>query len=182
MAKFWTSQELSEVLTRSSPHVRYLLWELFVKNEVPKEQLESKPVALAIVQRLCRSKGKDSLVISEKKNGDGVFYKLNGDYLEDFQHLLSKDIAPEKPKPRPKEEKVKRLPLMSTSLQSDGGQAPEKTKRRGKKSQVITEVELPLTAGTNFQFWFELVKQINQGANSNLSIISDGESALLRIS
>ena len=30
-----------------------------------KEQLESKPVALAIVQRLSRSKGKDSLVLSD---------------------------------------------------------------------------------------------------------------------
>ncbi|MFH1998967.1 MAG: hypothetical protein ABIK28_04755, partial [Planctomycetota bacterium] len=88
MVKFWTSQELSDVLTKASPHVRYLLWELFVKSEVPKDELESKPVALAIVQRLSRSKGKDSLVMSTS-NGNGTTYQLNPEYLEDFKNLLS---------------------------------------------------------------------------------------------
>lgn len=183
MAKFWTSQELSDILTRSSPHVRYLLWELFVKDEVPKEQLESKPVALAIVQRLCRSKGKDSLVLSEKRNGDGVFYRLNKEYMEDFENLLSKDIAPEKPKPRPKEEKVKKAPMVSTSLfGADPNLAKKKGKGDSKNAGDVSEVAIPLTDETTFQFWFDLVKKINHGAGSNLSIISDGESALLRIS
>ena len=198
MARFWTSQELSEILTRSSPHVRYLLWELFVKDEVSKENLESKPVALAIVQRLCRSKGKDSLVLSEKKNGDGVFYRLNAEYLEDFKNLMSKDIAPEKPKPRPKEDKVKKGPLVSTSTRNNGtlndgilndGESTETTTttrkktRRGRKPAKVhaaEDMELPLTDETNLQFWFDFIKKINTAVDADISILSNGESAVLR--
>ncbi|MBU0754960.1 MAG: hypothetical protein KJ645_07450 [Planctomycetes bacterium] len=195
MAKFWTSQELNEILTKASPHVRYLLWELFVKSEVPKDQLESKPVALAIVQRLSRSKGKDSLVLSES-NGNGAIYRLNPEYLEDFRNLLSKDLAPEKPKPKPKENKPVRGMIVSTSQDdTEGGRitltstsTTTKAKRgpkgkRGRKadSNGNGELELPLTEETNFQFWFEFVRKINVGTGSDLTIISNGESALLRI-
>ena len=185
MAKFWTSQELATVLTKSSPHVRYLLWELFVKKEVPKDKLESKPVALAIVQRLCRSKGKDSLVTSGT-NGDGPHYKLNPDYLEDFQNLLSKDLAPEKPKPRPKEDKIKKGPLVST--RSDGKDSaqdalPKKASGKETKSKKVgsNEMALPLTEETDFQFWFDFIRKINTVANIELTILSNGESALLKI-
>ena len=191
MAKFWTSQELSEVLTRSSPHVRYLLWELFVKSDVPKDNLESKPVALAIVQRLCRSKGKDSLVLSEN-NGNGSIYRLNPDYLEDFQNLLSKDFAPEKPKSRPKESKVKKGPLVSTKSNGSGdGESAEgdskkrRPSRMGKSGKFSEkndkELELPLTEETDFQFWFQFIRAINTKAGMDLTILSNGESALLRI-
>jgi len=187
--KFWTSQELSDVLTKASPHVRYLLWELFVKSEVPKEELESKPVALAIVQRLSRSKGKDSLVLSTS-NGNGTIYKLNPDYLEDFKNLLSKDLAPEKPKPRPKEAKVKKSQLISTNanLSDSAITVPSKkgarAGRKGKNSKTGAENELilPLTEETNFQFWFEFIRKINTKAGIDLTILSNGESALLRIS
>lgn len=181
--KFWTSQELSDVLTKASPHVRYLLWELFVKTEVPKEELESKPVALAIVQRLSRSKGKDSLVLSTT-NGNGTIYKLNPDYLEDFKNLLSKDLAPEKPKPRPKEDKVKKAQLVSTSGAKDGALTTKKKGKKGKNGEAAAENEmiLPLTEETNFQFWFEFIKKINTKAGIDLTILSNGESALLRIS
>ncbi len=186
MAKFWTSQELSDIMTKSSPHVRYLLWELFVKKEVPKQQLESKPVALAIVQRLCRSKGKDSLVVSGT-NGDGPFYQLNPDYLEDFQNLLSKDIAPEKPKPRPKEDKVKKGQMVSTRV--DGPVAEGTPKKRGRpgrqkknKSWKENELTLPLTEETDFQFWFNFIRKINARAGIELTILSNGESAVLKIS
>lgn len=195
MAKFWTSQELSEILTKSSPHVRYLLWELFVKNEVPKEQLESKPVALAIVQRLCRSKGKDSLVISDA-NGNGAIYKLNPDYLEDFQNLLSRDLAPEKPKSRPKEPKAPRRALVSTKTGDSDSDATGiqltsnetainkragKVKGAKKGEAGDSEVVLPLTEKTDFQFWFEFIRKINTRAGIELTILSNGESALLRI-
>lgn len=190
MAKFWTSQELSEVLTKASPHVRYLLWELFVKDEVPKEKLESKPVALAIVQRLSRSKGKDSLVLSES-NGNGTIYKLNPDYLEDFQNLLSKDLAPEKPKPKPKEPKEKKSQLVSTRLGAVPASQITITSNTATRTATATktalaqgnenEMVLPLTEETNFQFWFEFIRKINTKAGIDLTILSNGESALLRI-
>ena len=191
MAKFWTSQELSEVLTKASPHVRYLLWELYVKSEVPKDKLESKPVALAIVQRLSRSKGKDSLVLSES-NGNGTTYKLNPDYLEDFQNLLSKDLAPEKPKSKPKEPKPQKSALYSTrtgavsaSEVAITSNAASKTSRFQKTEtggdNDDNELELPLTEETDFRFWFEFIRKINTKAKIDLTILSNGESALLRI-
>lgn len=190
MAKFWTSQELNEVLTKASPHVRYLLWELFVKNEVPKEQLESKPVALAIVQRLSRSKGKDSLVLSDS-NGNGTVYRLNPDYQEDFQNLLSKDLAPEKPKPKPKAIKPPKGVIISTRSQGvsgdgddqDSGKAGRTRKKRGRKAKSGDEKELvlPLTDDTDFQFWFEFVRKINSRTGIDLTIMSNGESAILQI-
>ena len=190
MAKFWTSQELSEVLTKASPHVRYLLWELYVKTEVPKDKLESKPVALAIVQRLSRSKGKDSLVLSES-NGNGTTYKLNPDYLEDFQNLLSKDLAPEKPKSKPKEPKPRKSDLYSTrtgavpaSEVAITSNAAVKTSRISKSLAADgedNELKLPLTEETDFQFWFEFIRKINTQAGIDLTILSNGESALLRI-
>ena len=181
MAKFWTSQELSEILTKSSPHVRYLLWELFVKKEVPRDKLESKPVALAIVQRLCRSKGKDSLVVSGS-NGDGAsYYKLNPEYLEDFQNLLSKDMAPEKPK----EAKIKKGPLVSTRLGAmpAASAVVKRTRGAGKGGHGSDgeEVILPVTEKTDFQFWFDLIRKINARANVELTILSNGESIQLRI-
>lgn len=188
MAKFWTSQELSEVLTKSSPHVRYLLWELFVKNEVPKDNLESKPVALAIVQRLCRSKGKDSLVLSDSNGNGSTMYRLNPDYLEDFQNLLSKDLAPEKPKSRPKESKLKKGPMVSTRIDGAKEYGSVEGKRGGKagrpRKAIATdekELELPLTEETDFQFWFDFIRKINAKAGVELTILSNGESALLRI-
>jgi len=190
MAKFWTSQELSEVLTKASPHVRYLLWELFVKNEVPKENLESKPVALAIVQRLSRSKGKDSLVLSDG-NGNGTTYRLNPDYMEDFQNLLSPDEAPEKPKPRPKEDKPKKGAVISTAtgsaLENPVTLTASRTRKtRAAKAKAVKEdgedeLTLPLTEETDFSFWFEFVRKINTRAGIDLTIVSNGESALLKI-
>jgi hypothetical protein len=166
--------------------VRYLLWELFVKNEVPKEQLESKPVALAIVQRLSRSKGKDSLVLSDA-NGNGTVYRLNPDYMEDFQNLLSKDLAPEKPKPKPKENKPPRGAVVSTStgeaISAKVTLTSNKKRKAGrkKKNTVASELDLPLTEETDLKFWFEFVRQINAGADIDLTIVSNGESAVLRI-
>lgn len=184
MAKFWTSQELSEVLTKSSPHVRYLLWELFVKKEVPREKLESKPVALAIVQRLCRSKGKDSLVVSGS-NGDGKsFYKLNPEYMEDFQNLLSKDMAPEKPKEKPKQAKVKKGPLVSTRLVA-GSAAVRKAQLAAKRASPgkdgEAEMTLPVTEKTDLQFWFDFIRKINARTGMELTISSNGESITLRL-
>jgi len=187
MAKFWTSPELEEILTKSSPHARYLLWELFVKEEVPRDQLESKPVALAIVQRLSRSKGKDSLVLTEN-NGNGTIYRLNPDYLENFKNLLSKEVAPEKPKARPKEIKPPRGVVISTSTGApvEKPAAPVKTRRTRGKAKPIQEegedeLKLPLTEQTDFQFWFEFVRKLNTRTNLDLTIISNGESALLKI-
>jgi hypothetical protein len=168
--------------------VRYLLWELFVKNEVPKEQLESKPVALAIVQRLSRSKGKDSLVLSDA-NGNGTVYRLNPDYMEDFQNLLSKDLAPEKPKPKPKENKPPRGAVVSTStgeaisakVTLTSNKKRSRAGRKKSKAGVESELDLPLTEETDLKFWFEFVRRINAGAGIDLTIVSNGESAALRI-
>ncbi len=187
MAKFWTSQELSLILTKSSPHVRYLLWELFVKDEVPKENLESKPVALAIVQRLCRSKGKDSLVLSQD-NGNGAHYMLNPDYLEDFKNLLSRDIAPEKPKPKPKKPKPVINGIVSTKIPdtaSGNAGTRGRNKRAGgsrkRKEAADSELDLPLSDKTDLQFWFEFIRKINTKSGIELTIVSNGESASLKI-
>jgi hypothetical protein len=163
--------------------VRYLLWELFVKDEVPKQDLESKPVALAIVQRLCRSKGKDSLVISGE-NGNGGTYKLNPDYLEDFKNLLSKDLAPEKPKSKPKT-KAPKNGVISTRTGVDPALETQTAVKKSTKSKKASgedgELELPLTEHTDFQFWFEFIRKINARAQTDLTILSNGESAILRI-
>ena len=63
------------------------------------------------------------------------------------------------------------------------------TKKRGRpgrqrknKSRKEDELTLPLTEETDFQFWFNFIRKINARAGIELTILSNGESAVLKIS
>ena len=101
----WESDELADAVQGSSPHVQYLLKELSEKDSVRASELKSKRVAYAIVQRICNSAKKDSLVFAEDEDGEKV-YSLNPQYREQVTGLVKDATEPPPTPPRPRRKRV----------------------------------------------------------------------------
>lgn len=101
----WEDDELADAVQSASAHVRYLLRELSENGSVRASDLKSKRVAYAIVQRICNSSSKDSLVIADEEEGEKV-YSLNPRYRTKLAPLV-KDAPEPPPTPaRPRRKKV----------------------------------------------------------------------------
>lgn len=104
----WERDELAAVIESSSAHVRFLLHELAGAERVAAHDLKSHPVSYAQVQRICNSRGKESLVLSRVVDGD-KHYWLNPDYRAIVAPLVA-DVPPPPPsEPKPPREKKPRV-------------------------------------------------------------------------
>ena len=90
-----SDDELSAALSEASPHVRYLLKELTQTDEIPASKLKSKRVSYAIVQRICNSAGKDSLVGTREDDATGEkIYRVNDEYRDAVKPMVAAAQVP----------------------------------------------------------------------------------------
>jgi hypothetical protein len=104
----WQRDELAQVIESSSGHVRFLLHELAGAERVAASDLKSHPVSYAQVQRICNSRGKESLVMSRIVDGD-KHYWLNPDYRSIITPLVAEVPPPPPSEPKPPREKKPRM-------------------------------------------------------------------------
>ena len=104
----WRNDELVEVVESSSGHVRYLLHELGKAESIASRELKSHPVSYAQVQRICNSRGKESLVLSRSVDGD-KHYALNPEYRAVILPLVENVQPPPPSEPKPPREKKPRM-------------------------------------------------------------------------
>jgi hypothetical protein len=104
----WRNDELAEVVESSSGHVRYLLHELGKAESIAARELKSHPVSYAQVQRICNSRGKESLVLSRTVDGD-KHYALNAEYRAVILPLVENVEPPPPSEPKPPREKKPRM-------------------------------------------------------------------------
>jgi len=104
----WRSDELADVVESSSGHVRYLLHELGRAESIAARELKSHPVSYAQVQRICNSRGKESLVLSRTVDGD-KHYALNPEYRAVILPLVENVEPPPPSEPKPPREKKPRM-------------------------------------------------------------------------
>jgi len=104
----WQRDELAQVVESSSGHVRFLLHELAGAERVAASDLKSHPVPYAQVQRICNSRGKESLVLSRIVDGD-KHYWLNPEYRAIVAPLVATVPSPPPSEPKPPREKKPRM-------------------------------------------------------------------------
>jgi hypothetical protein len=106
--RHWERDELAQVIETSSGHVRFLLHELASAERVAAHDLKSHPVSYAQVQRICNSRGKESLVLSRVIDGDKQYW-LNPDYRAIVAPLVANVPPPPPSEPKPPREKKPRM-------------------------------------------------------------------------
>lgn len=174
MAMIWTPDELKQLIEDKSPHVHHFLWEVLKAGRIAAAELQSKPAARAILQRMVRGRNKDDLVVAEQE-GDETFYKINPEYqqlLRNTIDLSRSPTLPERPMKRPRgRPRLSQAPAV--------GELRPATRRSDLPSDGI---DLPLNDETNLNFWLDLVTLLNQQGGRQIVIRTDGHSAKMMLS
>ena len=169
----WKPEELTEALRGASPHVRYLLRELSeVDKEASARELKSKRVAYAIVQRICNSSGRDSLVLSRMDETTGEkAYRLNPQYSEQVKSLVrDAPVPPEEPAIRARKKKspqaeIQRLRRTSISA-TDGIASSSSMVAPRRLAQGTSAHSLSFPPDVPLEFCQELIRFLNTSSNS----------------
>ena len=170
----WTASELGAVLADASIHVRFLMHELAEGGEVPTARLKSKPVAYAQVQRICNSRGKESLVVPVMR-GETRCYALHDAWRSTVAGLVAGAQQPPPSIPKPPGERKPRasrrsmqgsaLDGIATSRGSVLSAAPAVMAPPRRVSQGQTGRSLVVPASIEIDFCKELLGFMNATAN-----------------
>lgn len=172
----WSPSELAAKLIDASGHVRFLLKELAGGEPVATSELASRPVAYAQVQRICRSNGKEALVLPGFAGGAKT-YQLHPRYRTQVAELVADATQPPPGEKKPPHERVPKTPRLSrrarqgsaldgiadsrgTSLPAAGSVAPVRRIAQGQSGRGLAiPAEIPI------EFCKELLGFINATAN-----------------
>jgi hypothetical protein len=176
MAMIWTPDELKQLVEDKSPHVHHLLWEVLKAGRVRGGDLQSKPAARAILQRMVRGRNKDELVVAEQEGPD-TFYTINPEYQQLLRNLIDLNRSPVLPEPPPKRPRGR--PRLSQA--PAGESAPGKRSRRVGGDLHADGLELPLNDETDLAFWLDLVTILNQDSGRHIVLRTDGRSARISL-
>ncbi len=163
----WRPDELELALEKASSHVRFLLHELALADEVPLREMKSQRVAYAQVQRICNSRGKDALVLSREVEGEKR-YRINPEYRPVIGPLVATASPPPPSEPKPPREKAPRAPrqrrMAMSALDGIADSRPLATPAR-RISQTSTGRTLPFPEGVTLDFCQELMSFLNATAS-----------------
>lgn len=174
MAMIWTPDELKQLIEDKSPHVHHFLWEVLKAGRIAASNLESKPAARAILQRMVRGRNKDDLVVAQQE-GNETYYTINPEYQQLLRNTIDLSRLPTLPERQPKRPRGR--PRLS---QTAGGEIA--LRRPGRRLEGSGDgVELPLNDATDLNFWLDLVTMLNQGSGRQIVIRTDGHSARMMI-
>jgi hypothetical protein len=175
MAMIWTPDELKQLVEDKSPHVHHLLWEVLKAGRVRGADLQSKPAARAILQRMVRGRNKDELIVAEQE-GHETFYTINPEYQQLLRNLIDLNRSPVLPEPQPKRQRGR--PRLS---QAPAAEVPSKRSRRLDGELSADGLELPLNDETDLAFWLDLVTVLNQDRGRHIVLRTDGKSARMSL-
>jgi hypothetical protein len=174
----WRSDELAEVVESSSGHVRFLLHELGKAESIAARELKSHPVSYAQVQRICNSRGKESLVLSRTVDGD-KHYALNPEYRTVILPLVENVEPPPPSEPKPPREKKPRMGRRTKGMSALDGiadvrgsfvSAPPPPARRISQTQSGRTLSIP--ADIPIEFCKELMGFLNStGGGTRFRIV-----------
>ena len=178
----WDREELADAVQSSSPHVQYLLHELSRAPRVGASQLKSKRVAYAIVQRICNSAGKDSLVLVEDEDGEKQYF-LNPRYRDDIRPLVADAKEPPPSAPKPPRRKSGGLGRMRRGMSAMDGIAdprgtfgsPRRVAQASGGRSIVFPEEVPLA------FCQELMGFLNSTGMTRYRIVLDSEGPRLEV-
>jgi hypothetical protein len=181
----WDESELADALESASAHVRYLLKELSEKDSVKASELKSKRVAYAIVQRICNSSGKDSLVLVEEQNGEKV-YSLNPKYRRAVTPLVAEASEPPPTPAKPKRKKPTGYPSrgrrgMSATdgIADPSGRSFAIAPRQFAQTTGVRSLAFP--DGVTLDFCQELISFLNTNPSGRYRIVLDGAGPRLEL-
>ena len=183
----WSDDELTEAVQSASAHVRFLLKELSQSDHVPARELKSKRVAYAIVQRICNSANKDSLVLADVNGGEKT-YHLHPDYRDKVVPLVRDAPVPPPTPVRPRRPKSNGMGRGRRGMSATDGIADPTggLGASGMRMRRITQNAsgrfLAFPEGVSLEFCQDLMGFLNSNAGSiRYRVVLDAEGPRLEI-
>ncbi|MEW6743589.1 MAG: hypothetical protein AB1486_12605 [Planctomycetota bacterium] len=174
----WTREELEDTLARSSPFVRYLLFEVSQQPAVPVAELKSPNAAAALIKRIANRAGREPLILRSEHSGQPT-YSLNPNYRGWIREIVKDASA--LPEAKPRKKPASRPPAAAET----GAAAAAPAARRGRPRKVpaeprVNEGALLMPRDLSLEFCRSLATFLNSArSGARFRIVLDGDRCLL---